>query len=91
MIVTKGFPHDLGCFYLAASHCLPSLNEEWLPLRLFRQGLELANLSMIIIVPMNAYLTLGFLHAGNMFDGANGLLIGSSFMWFVVMFDLQCS
>ncbi len=68
-----------------------SLNQDWLPLKLFRQDLELAHLPMTVIVPVTAFVLIGFINAGNMIDGANGLLGGISLMWFVVLFDLQGS
>ena len=68
-----------------------SLNQDWLPLKLFRQDLALAHLPMTVIVPVTAFVLIGFINAGNMIDGANGLLGGISLMWFVVLFDLQGS
>ena len=69
----------------------PSLNQDWLPLKLFRQDLALTYLPMVVIVPVTAFVLIGFKNAGNMIDGANGLLGGISLMWFVVLFDLQGS
>ena len=68
-----------------------SLNQEWLPVKLFHHDLGLANLPMFVIVPVTSFVLIGFINAGNMIDGANGLLSGVSLMWFIVLFDLQGS
>lgn len=65
-----------------------SLNTEWLPVRLFEEGLGLYNLPTTVMVLATSFVLIGFVNAGNMVDGANGLLGIISLVWFVLVYHL---
>ena len=65
-----------------------SLNVEWVPLQVFEKGIGFENLPIQVSILAAAFLLIGFVNAGNMVDGANGLLAGISTIWFYFTYEL---